>query len=545
MRLDTSPDEAVLSDWLPPGKLLPPALNGGSIARPALVRALDDAIARHRLTLLSAPAGYGKTSVLGEWVQTCAGPRGLPVAWLTLDASESNRTFFLLALIAALRTLHPRCGARAQRLLANDDRLAAIDSLTQLQILIGLLIIDIEQFVPGPFVLVFDRYERVADEAVHGALDYLLHHLPGRVHVVVSSDVEPAVSFARLQVDELLATFRQEALAFTPAETGQVLAHRLPRAVSGATQAALHDTTEGWPLGVALLARELGNHVVEGALGLGMRAESAAAVPAAALDAFFEREIWRPQAAHVRRFLLETSILDELTVPLCRGVTLRADTAEVLTELWRRNLFVVPASRTGAAEETGVVDRPPVLRYHRALGAFLRRRLGQDLPEQVAALHVRAARAGDDPALRLRHWLAAGAWDDADRELAALDGEAGAGRAPAELSGWVAHLPDGVRVRYPALAAGLARLAVDRARAAAGVDLGLTRRQTEVLLLLAEGATNEEIAARLVVALPTVKGHVGQILRKLGVESRAEAVARAAEMGILVETGAPNPIIAA
>ena len=130
-------------------------------------------------------------------------------------------------------------------------------------------------------------------------------------------------------------------------------------------------------------------------------------------------------------------------------------------------------------------------------------------------------RAVGDPAVQVGHWLAAGAWDDAVRELADLDAAALAWRPAEDLAGWVAWLPDAVRARYPALAAGLARLQVERAYGMAGAELGLTRRQTEVLLLLAEGATNEEIAARLVVALPTVKGHVGQILRKLGVESRA------------------------
>jgi LuxR family maltose regulon positive regulatory protein len=175
-----------------------------------------------------APIGYGKSSLLSDWAQTQprasgSGDNALKVAWLSLDQSENDRTHFLLALIAALRTLHPACGGRAQLFLTPDGHPEPIDPIVRMQIVAGLILIDVQQYLPHPFALVLDNYEQITDPTVLGIMDYLVARLPSQGHVVIASSRVPPIPLVYLQTHGYAARIGTADLAFDPRETALYL----------------------------------------------------------------------------------------------------------------------------------------------------------------------------------------------------------------------------------------------------------------------------------------------------------------------------------
>jgi LuxR family maltose regulon positive regulatory protein len=216
-------------DWLIQTKLQPPLPRSDVITRPYLLAALRDGLASHRLTLLSAPAGYGKTTLLAAYCAEEQRSRGeslpcspapLPphspaqIAWLTLDEGDDDPTLFLAYLVAALRRLNSACGVTAQTLLADLPNPGA-----QAQRVVGVLLNDVLETLPDPFALVLDDLHRVAGSAAYVALDYLLEHLPPQMRLVIGARHDPPLALARLRARGELAELRAPDLSFTPDET--------------------------------------------------------------------------------------------------------------------------------------------------------------------------------------------------------------------------------------------------------------------------------------------------------------------------------------
>ncbi len=222
-------------------KLYVPPQRPEAIARPRLIERLNEGLQR-RLTLLSAPAGFGKTTVVSEWVAGCE----RPVAWLSLDEADNDPARFLTYLIAALQTVEATIGAGVVDALQSPQPPAIESILTELLNEITTL--------PDNVVLVLDDYHRIDAQPIDLAVAFLLEHLPARMHLVITTREDPQLSLARLRARGQLTELRAADLRFTPSEAAEFLNAAMGLDLSAADIAALEERTEGWIAGLQLAA---------------------------------------------------------------------------------------------------------------------------------------------------------------------------------------------------------------------------------------------------------------------------------------------------
>ena len=385
------------------------------VARPRLVALLNESL-HGRLTLVSAPAGFGKTTLVSEWLAESA----LPAAWLALDEGDRDLTRFLTYVVAAVQTIAPQIGAGVLADLQSPQRPPIESILTTL--------INEITTIPGDFVLVLDDYYSVDAEPVDAALTFLLEHLPPQLHLVIATREDPPLPLARLRARGQLAEVRAADLRFTPAEAAGFLKEVMGLDLSPEQVAALETRTEGWIAGLQLAA-----------LSMRGRADVGAFVKAFAGDNryivdYLVEEVLQRQPARVRSFLLETSILERLCGPLCDAVTGQNDGVLLLDALERGNLFVVPLD-----------DKRHWFRYHHLFADVLAAHASQEQPAQVPIWHQRASAwyaDNDMPAAAIRHALAAKDFARAagliELEWPAMDGRF----QSATWLGWAKLLPD-------------------------------------------------------------------------------------------------------
>jgi LuxR family transcriptional regulator, maltose regulon positive regulatory protein len=423
-------------------KLHIPPVRRARVARPRLFERLD-AGRRHKLTLVSAPAGFGKTTLLSVWAQDRAPePR---VAWLTLDAGDDDPTRFLAYLVAALQTVAPDVGRGALALSRAPQPPPLESALTALVNAVAAL--------PEPLTLVLDDYHLVSARPVHDALAFLVEHLPANLHLVIATRADPPLPLARLRGRGQLIELRQADLRFTRPEAAAFLAQTMGLALAPPEIEALAERTEGWVAGLQMAALTL---VPSGAGESGI--ETARLVQALTgsqryiLD-YLMQEVLERQPPAVQTFLLHTALLERLSAPLCDAVLGREADGQAaqatLEDLERANLFIVPLDHERRW-----------YRYHHLFADLLRQRLGQVCPDRIPALHRRASawyKENGFPPEAIAHALAAGdharATDliVADAEPAFVRGET------ATLLRWIAALPDELvraRPRLCALQAG-------------------------------------------------------------------------------------------
>jgi len=455
-------------DWLVQTKLHPPLLREDVIHRPALLDALCRAVASYPLTLLSAPAGYGKTTLLadfgfrisdlglggtsGDQIRNSQSAIRNSLAWLTLDEEDNDPTRFLAYLIAALRGLNPACGTTAQAVLTSMPNPAA-----EVRRIIGVLVNDILETLPDPFVLILDDLHLITAPAIFVALDYLLERIPPQMHLVLSTRHDPPLALARLRARGRMVELRLADLRFTLDEATLLLNEKLDLDLSPGDLAALHERTEGWPVGLRLLASSLDR--IPTAAGRTAFIESLAQTDRYVFD-FLAAEVLNRQEPEVQTFLLETSILSELTAVLCQAVTGRSDAGLILEDLYRRNLFLMEIGGYTRAPPLvlSVVEglpRPsaplPTYRYHALFAAFLRRRLRQEMPARVAELHQRAAEAQEDPVRAVGHYLMAKMWEEAALTIEQVGHQLLRQGMLGTVSGWLRALPSAVMEAHPRL----------------------------------------------------------------------------------------------
>jgi LuxR family maltose regulon positive regulatory protein len=382
-------------------KLYLPRVRAQGVARPRLLAQLDHGMTG-RLTALVAPPGFGKTTLLAEWAnQWAATSDGRNVAWLTLDAADSEPEQFLRYLIAALRTVAPEIGGTALRLIAAGDA-------SHIAAALPLLLNDLDE-LPGETVLILDDYHAIAASAVHESVSALLDHLPPHLHLIIASRADPPLPLARLRVRGELAELRAADLRFTPAETAAFLHDSMRLPLAPGDIATLGRRTEGWAAGLQLAGLSL----------QGQSPEQITAFVAAfggshhyIVDYLID-EVLSKQPAPLQRFLLHTAILERLCGALCDAVLGQAASAagpdalsgqDILRELERKQLFVVPLD-----------DEWRWFRFHQLFADVLRERLARTVaPEQIALLHRRAAQwhaAHGATGVAVRHALAAHDWE--------------------------------------------------------------------------------------------------------------------------------------
>jgi LuxR family maltose regulon positive regulatory protein len=418
--------------WLARTKIQPPSTRHDTIARPQLLARLRAAMLDARLTLISAPAGYGKTTLLASFA---ASQPDLALAWLSLDEDDNDPARFLTALIAATQRLSPGSGREAAQLLAGLPTPAA-----EVRRVVAALINDLPPTVPDPCVLVLDDLHAIGEPAAFVALDYLLEWLPPQLHLIAATRHNPPLRLERLRARRQLAEVRLDDLRFTPEESAVFLSGRLELGLANEHFALIHGRTEGRVAGLGLVISALDGQMADD--GRAALLEQLAQTDRYAFD-FLANEVLARQDPEIREFLLTTALLVELTPARCALLTGRIDTGDILDALARGNLFVLPvesASRT--------------YRYHDLFKDFLRQQLARDHATELPVLHRRAAQAEREAGLLNRaidHYLAAAAWDDAVQLIDQVGLQVHEQRALEMLRGWIASVPETVQEAHPRL----------------------------------------------------------------------------------------------
>jgi LuxR family maltose regulon positive regulatory protein len=414
-------------------KLYIPPPRPNLVERPRLTKRLDEGLRLgHKLTLIAAPAGFGKTTLATEWLYS-KGETISPhsVAWLSLDEGDNDPTRFFTYLIAALRQLDASVGQATQSLLGSPQ-MPPTESLAT-----G-LVNDIAA-ISEHFVLVLDDYQLIHNPLIHDALAFLLDHQPPHMHLLIATRTDPPLSLPRLRVRGQMTEVRADDLRFTEEEAATFF----NRALGLYTEkiAALEARTEGWIAGLQLAALSMrGRGDVESFI------EAFSGSNRHVID-YLAEEVLALQPETIRAFLCQTSILDRFCAPLCDAVRKIdepadqsltrsfADSQTILEHLERQNLFLVPLD-----------DRREWYRYHRLFADFLRTEL---VPEQAATLHLRAAHWFEAHDLlpeavkhALAHAAATGDTDEAVRIVTLAGSRALSEGALITLLGWLDVLPD-------------------------------------------------------------------------------------------------------
>jgi len=340
------------------------------VFRPRLINRLNEGLHR-KLTLISAPAGFGKTTLVSAWVIGC----GRRVAWLSLDDGDNDPIHFLTYLVSALRTVIPTLGEGVMSALQSPQPPPIESILT--------VLLNEMMDIPEPVVLVLDDYHAVDSQPVDNALIFLLEHTPPHFHLVISTREDPHLPVARMRVRGQLTELRVADLRFIPAEAAGFLNSVMGLNLSESDITALETRTEGWIAGLQLAAISLSGH--QDATGF---IKSFTGNHRFVLDYLVE-EVLQRQSEGVQTFLLRTSILDRLCVPLCDAVLASPDATgqDTLNYLERANLFIIPLD-----------NERRWYRYHHLFADLLRQRLHQTNMSQsaddtvtVADLHTRAS----------------------------------------------------------------------------------------------------------------------------------------------------------
>lgn len=435
-------------NWIVQTKLQPPRLRPDLVQRSLLLAGLREAITSRQLTLVSAPAGYGKTTLLASLLQAYP---DLSCVWLSLDNEDNDPTGFLSALIAALKRLHPVCGLGAQAVLASLTNPGA-----EIRRVVGTLINDILETLPLPFFLVLDDLHAISEPAVYQALDYLLDHMPPNMRLAVGTRRDPPLALARLRSQGELAELRLTELRFSLDEATTLLNEQLGLDLSAADLATLHARTEGWVAGLRLLAGSLQR--------IPPLAERTAFITHLAqsnrhIFELLAEQVLQRQEPPIQNFLLETSILSELTPAYCQAVTGQRQAGSILEEIYHRNLFLVavdPESDGGSSASSSVADSLPrsfpSYRYHDLFAHFLRQQLARQMPERLPELHRRAAEAQALPTRAISHYLAASLWRQAAQTIERVGEPLLQQGWLASLQAWIKLIPATERETRPRLA---------------------------------------------------------------------------------------------
>ncbi len=378
-----------------PGMRAGTAARAGLVPRARLIEQLDESLPG-KLTLVCAPAGFGKTTLVSAWLANI----NLPAAWLSLDEDDNDLARFWTYFIAALQTIRPETGASVLAMLQASP-------LPHSHALLTPLINDLTA-ITEKFILVLDDYHAIETEAIDQALDFFIEHLPPRMHLLITSRVDPNLSLSRLRANGQLNELRSADLRFTPAESAQFLAQMTGLSLTEAEMTALDQRTEGWIAGLQMAALSLRQRE---AIDAAQFIEDLSGSQRYIMD-YLVGEVLQGESAEVQAFLLYTSILDRLCASLCDTVVGTLEHAnvgtlqpsnEILVYLERSNLFIIPLD-----------DQRQWYRYHPLFSDLLRQQLQQTYSDQVAKLHLSASQWYDQAGFTSRavqHALSAQAFN--------------------------------------------------------------------------------------------------------------------------------------
>ncbi len=417
-------------------KLYRPAPRPNAVPRPRLSTRLNQGVYGN-LTLVSAPAGFGKTTLVTDWIAT----EDRPTAWLSLDEGDSDPVLFFRYFLAALRTIMPRFG---------DELSGTLEtSAPPIKSLLTPLLNEMTT-MSRDFVLVLDDYHVLDSQEIDAALAFLIENMPPLMHLVITTREDPRLPLARWRARGQLTELRAADLRFTPDEAAAFLNQALGTTLSSADVAMLEARTEGWIAGLQLAAISLQGH-----RDIGEFIQSFSGSHHFVLDYLVEEVLSRqPQPIH--DFLLKTSILNRMCAPLCDAVLQDAEhPAQTILEAIRQaNLFLVPLD-----------NERQWFRYHHLFADLLRKRLSQSTNAEINTLHIRASIWYEQHGLRseaIHHALIAA---DFGRAAAMIEREWGATHSVTLQSRaqktWMQALPDAVFHNRPVLSAGYGWVLLD------------------------------------------------------------------------------------
>ena len=432
-------------------KFYVPPLRPDQVPRERLIERLDDGLLLgHCLTLVSAPAGFGKTTLISEWATTC----DRKLSWLTLDEDDNDPLMFMRYFVAALQIIDDRIGKGLVDVLKSPQA-PAIDSAIY-GLVNEIAVSDL------PFIMVIDDYHLIQNPEIHNVMAFLLDHMPEQMHLVLITRTEPSLPVAKLRASGLMSELHREDLRFTAEEVTDLFNQMIGLSLAEEEIESLVYRTEGWIAGLQMAAFALQSSVsAEGMTTASQFIQSLAVSDRYVLDYLLE-EVLQSQPPVVQRFLSATSILERLSGSLCDAVLYEdrehipqissgmlsdrgtfSSSQQILGYLENANLFVIPLDSEGVW-----------YRYHRLFADLLRRRLYNQNEESIGALHHRASiwyeSHGYIPAA-IEHALEAG---DMDRAGRLVEGAAEGRLARSEMSTllrWLGALPEGIKRSRPAL----------------------------------------------------------------------------------------------
>ncbi len=344
-------------------KLYIPTSPALRVVRSHLITRLDE-VEKKSLTIISAPAGFGKTTLLAEWIAQTA----LPVAWLSLDNGDNDSYRFLSYLTETLESIHENVGREARQLMQSSHMVPA-------HIILASLLNNLEMLAE-PCVIVFDDYQFITERAVHEATSYLLDHLPSNLHVVLATRADPPLQLGRLRAHDQLLELRTHDLRFTAEEAVMFLNDVMRLDLTFEDIEALETRTEGWAVGLQMAAISLKDLPDRFSF-----IQTFSGSHRFVLD-YLVQEVLNHQPEHVQDFLLKTSILDRFCSELCESVTGKSlePAIGILDHLERSNLFLIPLD-----------EERHWYRYHHLFADLLAAQLQRLNPAVIRELHVRAS----------------------------------------------------------------------------------------------------------------------------------------------------------
>lgn len=479
-----------MTDLLLQTKLYIPATRNDLVPRPRLLARLNAGL-NGRLTLISAPAGFGKTTLVREWVAR----EERPIAWLSLDEEDKDPNRFLTYLIAALQRIAPAIG---------QSVLASLQSPQppMTQMILTMLLNEIAA-LPEAFIFVLDDYHVAAGQATDEALVFLLDHLPAQMYLVITTREDPDLPLARLRARSQLTELRTADLRFLPDEAAAFLNQVMGLNLAADEIAALDNRTEGWIAGLQLAAVSL-----QGSQDAGEFIKSFSGSHRFVLDYLIE-EVLQQQPEDVQAFLLQTAVLERLNGSLCNALTGQHNGQQMLVYLEQANLFLIPLDQERRW-----------YRYHHLFAELLRERLRQGAALSVeevesvgAELHRRASQWYEENHLEMEAFHHAVAANDIDRATYLMEGGNLPGAMPLQFRGamapvlnWLKSLPTAVLDNRPSLWVAYAMSSTMMGQPISSVEEKLASAETVLHSMVPDDKTRDLIgqiaAIRAMLAIP-------------------------------------------
>lgn len=351
-------------------KLNRPHLPKRLVSRPDLIKRLSSGLSR-KLTVISAPAGYGKTTLLCQWI----GQINRPAAWYSIDKTDNDKVHFFTYLISAIQKIHPGVGHDSLRLFQAQSKMPSMEYI------LGILINDISS-IKDDFLLVIDDYHLIDSKDVHNNFFYLLEHLPPRMHVVIATRSDPPIMLARLRSQAQIVELRANDLCFNKDEISSFFNHVMGLNLLISDIEKLDSRIEGWAAGLQMAA--LG---MQGKEDISSFVQAFTGSSRYIMDYLVE-EVFEGQSEDIQDFLYKTSILNRMNGPLCNTVTGQNDSQAILESLEQANLFIIPLD-----------DHRNWYRYHHLFAELLKKRLRDTMPNEVKDLHRKASLGFEDQVL--------------------------------------------------------------------------------------------------------------------------------------------------